>query len=461
MPRRPHVLMIVVDSLRADVIRGERPSPAWDGIGQPEVPSLERLAGTSTRFLNAYACSSWTRPCVPSLLLSLYPTEHGIFEVEKTASGGAAILRLPSDVPTLAEILQFEGYRTIGLAPNAQLDPSLGFARGFHHFATDSMSGSVIAERFLSLAGARGDEPVFGYLHFLEPHWPYGRRIAARAETLAAGRRPFHRFRGDDWKALKEELKRGEAVLSGGDVEFMRRLYALAVEEADAAIGELLEGLRANGMLDGSVVLLTADHGEELMDHGSIGHGHALHEELIHVPLWLRLPGGGAAAGGMRHELVSHVDVMPTIIEAAGVTPASHASGRSLLAGPDPDPRAVFAEVKHKRRYRRAIRRGGTKLIQQFVFERDKLATTEDYNNLDELMSGRPARVSRELYDIPLDPGERTDLAVPGDPGRPSASDALEAELETWWRNLRRASRGELQQLEGDIVKQFRSLGYL
>jgi len=455
----PHIILICIDALRADCLREPGTDSIWAGTGRPATPALDRLASSSRVFSNVQAASSWTKPSMPSVFLSLHPSEHGVLEVAKGAHGAALSTSLPGSVATLPELLAAGGYRTIGLAHNAQLDPALGFSRGFDVFSSDAGDGDAILERVQTLDPFGGDAPGFLYLHFIEPHWPYGKRIARRANREACGRFPFHRFKASQWKALKLDLKRGHVSLTDDEVRFLRWVYRLAVEEADRAVGRFLEWLDSSGALERSVVLVTADHGEELLDHGLVGHGQSLHEELVRVPLLLRI---GRDTGLPRpvdrdtcDDPVGHVDVLPTLAEAAGVTFSSSVSGRSLLNGAGAE--HVFSEVKHKRRYHQAVRDRRYKLIRSYFFRRAKESdAAEDYNNLDALFADRPFRQERRLYDLRRDPAETENLAAV----RPDVADRLESVLEEWWRGLKRHRTDSLD-LEAVMIRRLEALGYL
>ena len=181
------------------------------------------------------------------------------------AEGTTSSATLPDDVPTLAELLSESGYSTIGLAHNAQLDASLGFGRGYDVFTSDGGPASEIVERLGALGPWRSG-PAFVHLHLLEPHWPFTGPIRRRAESRREGRFDFHRMKAAAWKDLKKELKTGRVVLTEEEVRFLRCVYRIAVEEVDAAVGALLDRLNADEVLEDSVVMFTADHGEELLD---------------------------------------------------------------------------------------------------------------------------------------------------------------------------------------------------
>lgn len=458
MKDRPNVVVLCVDALRADSLEGGEAgaSSFWeDAGGRPVLPALEALAAGALRFPNAYACSSWTKPSVPSMLLSLYPTEHGVVEVFRTPEGGAGSPSLPDETPTLAERFSAHGYRTLAVAPNAQLDGSLGFARGFDEYRSDIRWGEAFAGFVRELGVFSRRKPVFAYLHFLESHWPYSLRVIQRGEEEFTGRYPFHRYSASQWKQFKKKLKSGEIEPTDDERRFMRRVYRFAVEDADRAVGRFLSLLSDEGQLERSVVALTADHGEEFLDHGLVGHGQSLYEELLRVPLLLQLP--GKAAGRRDQRLASHLDLGATLLDAAGLPAGRDLAGESLLRE-GAVRRSVFAEVKHKRRYLQAVRHGRHKLVRNFRFARDPGGEDAgDYNNLDELLCDRPHEVHDELYDLASDPAERSDVAAL----EPETKRALLHELDDWWCGLRRLATGGRRDLSIEVIRQLKALGYL
>lgn len=457
----PHVIVLCVDALRADCLT-EPPAPAsiWAELGPPRTPAMDAFAATARVHRTAVASSSWTRPCVPSMFLSLHPSEHGVLEVAKGRGSRASSPPLPESAPTLAETLRRAGYRTLGLGHNAQLDPAFGFDRGFDLFDSDAGDGPTILESLRVADPFREGRPVFLYLHLIEPHWPFHARIADRAEPHAQGRFAFHRFQASEWKALKHDLKTGEVSLRPDEVRFLRTSYGLAVEEVDRLVGQLLDWLEREGILDRAVVALTADHGEELLDHGLVGHGQSLHEELIRVPLMLRAgtstPCGDLGTDTVRAP-VSQVDLYPTLLEAVGIPFPGTLSGRSAL-DIERSARPVFSEVKHKRRYHQSIHTGNWKLIRSFFFRRDEEDPSRaDYNNLAELFEDRPYRCQRVLFDLQRDPGETRDVFGTF----PEMADRLEVALDAWWQEIQPRREEGARDMETELIRRLEALGYL
>lgn len=471
----PHVFVFCIDSLRADCVEPPRGAGSvWAELGRPVTPAIDAFAAGARSHAAAIASSSWTKPSVPSMFLSMHPSEHGVMEVAKTRAGVSSPA-LPAAGRTVAEAFRDAGYRTVGLAHNAQLDGALGFARGFDHWDADAGSGDRMLETLHAMDPFADGRPVFLYFHLIEPHWPFGENVQRRAQAEAGGasgggRFPFHTWKAGEWKAFKEELKRGAAAPTPEEVRFLRLCYRLAVEDADRAVGRILDCLDGQGLLERSFSVLTADHGEELLDHGSVGHGQSLHEELVRVPLFLRA-GADTAIGHVNGRVttpVSHVDLHPTLLDAAGLAAGPKGAGaaarvpklagRSLLQ-PGAEPSAyAFSEVKHKRRYHQSLHTGRWKLIRSFFFRRTEDGHGDDYNNLGDLFENRAFRTQRMLFDLANDPAETRDRFA----DHPELADRLETALDVWWERLRPRPRNEgAQAMEAELIRRLEALGYL
>jgi arylsulfatase A-like enzyme len=409
---QPNVVLIVVDTLRADHLtpygyrRATSPAIAAD------------LAAPGVVVEQAFSQAPWTVPSVASFLTGRYPGE--------ILSGPMAAYAIPDGAATLAERLAALGYRTASFSGNFILRDANGFGRGF---ATRYTPPAVVESNFLHadsvnaralpwLATHQG-RPFFLYVHYMDPHDPY------LSPDLVDGRSPFYPdydgpLRGDS----VHPLYMGHLTMTDPerDLAQLAALYDSEVAYADRAVGELIGSLRPE-VVRNTLFAFTADHGEELYDHGGFKHGHTLYQEMIHVPLILRwdghLPAGRRQAG-----TVELIDLVPTVMAAAGGEPDPALPGRDLLpalAGTAPlAPRAAFAQHLASGPLRAAAVYGGEKLI---LFNR-----AEPFAPADEHIAyhwrhdlGRMKRV--ELYDLAADPGERHDLA--GE--RPARAAALAA----------------------------------
>ena len=396
-PSRPNILLVVIDALRADHL-----TPY--GYGRDTSPEIaRRLAARGTVVEGASSQAPWTLPSVISFLTGRYPGEllRGV-----TAYG------IPEGVPSLAERLAPLGYRTGAFVANPTLHAGNGIARGFETFYSapaviESMllHADSVNVRAVPWLRSYQHEPFFLYVHYLDPHDPYDN------PDLVDGRSSFDPdYRGTLTGGAVHGVYLGQVPLPDppADVAFLTSLYDSEIRYVDRFVGELLATLDP-AVLANTLVVLTADHGEELHDHGGWKHGETLYQELIHVPLIVRWDGhvrAGARLGGT----VRLVDLAPTLLAAAGGggpagAPWAGVDLLGALAGEAPPPRLpAFAETTANGPLRAAALADGWKLV---LFDRAAPFTPADPSQ-DYLSRRDMRRLAREeLYDLGDDPGER------------------------------------------------------
>ncbi|HZI64490.1 MAG TPA: sulfatase, partial [Thermoanaerobaculia bacterium] len=412
-PDRPNILFILVDTLRADHL-----TPY--GYGRDTSPRIaELLAARGLVVERAYAQAPWTLPSAVSYMTSRYPGE---LLGESQGSFG-----LSDAEPSLTERLAARGYETAGFLANPTLHAGNGFDRGFATFytppaTTDSMllHGDELNRRALPWlrAHARSDRPFFLYLHYLDPHDPYDN------PEVVDGRSPFFPgYRGALSGRFMHGVYTGRIALQDPeqDRRHLEALYDTEIHYVDARIGELL-GAIPEEVLAETLVLLTADHGEELQEHGGWKHGQTLYEEQIRVPLLVRwdgrVPPGSRLAGPVRL-----LDLAPTLLAAAGDTAPGPWQGTDLLAvwrGQASLPRLpVFAQHLASGPLRAAAIVDGRKLA---LFNRNlPLAPADELQA--HLWRQDLERLERiELYDLTADPEELHNLARDAAPAADSAA---------------------------------------
>lgn len=337
-PRRPNVIILLADTLRADRLGSVSRSPSL-------TPFLDSLAAEGTTFSRAYAPSSWTNPSIASLFTSRYPGQHGHIRLGS---------RLPERDAVLAERLADLGYATTAFFAQLLLSPGLGLTRGFATAqfvpspANPLRSGAAAdvnaaALRWLDRRSApERARPTFLYLHYMDPHLPYhapaeflepillrqpdpgvARALAQRAaqrldELLALIVAPGP----DPAKELMAQRRLADVAIGVSD------LYDAEVAYLDAQLRTLFEGLRARGLLDDCLVVFTADHGQEMFEHGQFGHGRTLYDEVLRVPLLLWQGGQQPVTVDTP---VSLLDIAPTVLDVVGGPPPTGFMGRSLL----------------------------------------------------------------------------------------------------------------------------------
>lgn len=401
---RPNVLFILVDTLRYDHVTAY-------GYTRNTTPEIQRrLADPGAVVEEAYSQAPWTLPSVVSFLTGRYPGD--LLSPEMSSFG------IPDGVEPLAESMARHGYQTAGFVANPTLHAGAGFDRGFRtYFAppadvrwmnkhADDLNGHAIP-----WLKANQDRPFFAYVHYIDPHDPY------RNPDMEAfgGRSPFQPgYEGPVDGGWIHGIYTGELQLPSPpqDVHYIKALYDSEVSYVDRHIGELLDSLDPE-VLSNTIIVLTADHGEELFDHGGWKHGQSLYEEQIHVPLIFRWD-GHIQPGTRLPGTVRLVDLVPTLAAAVGMKADPDWDGVDLLpalTGKGSLPRKpAFAQHLSSGPLRAAAILNGRKLI---LYNRNEPFQPGDplQAHLYAIDQARFRRV--ELYDVEADPGERRPLNEP------------------------------------------------
>lgn len=338
----PNVLLVTLDTLRADYI-------GTYGFEAETTPFIDALAERSVVFERAIAASARTAPSHASILTSRWVRYHSIGHV----NGTTRLL----DEPTLAEQFAAAGYDTAAFVSNPLLTRRIGLDRGFDVYddelSVSARSGVVerdadaTSERAEAWLGAERDRPWFAWVHFQDPHGPYTapppfERVELRAQPDEVPLPPLSNPSG--YKGIPDYQ-----VLEGVHLpsEYRSR-YAGEIRYVDAAVGRIVAAAENSSPPRPLVLLLTADHGESLGEYGFwFAHGFTTMPEQTHVPLVLMAPG---LKPQRRSELVHHVDILPTLLHAAGLPVPETAQGvalgpllsEALDAWPD---RIVFADI--------------------------------------------------------------------------------------------------------------------
>ncbi len=320
---RPNILLICIDTLRADQLGAY-------GAGRGSSPSLDGFAAEGVVFDQAVSVSSWTKPSVVSLLTGLYPSEHGVLRASRKR-----VDVLAPRFETLAERLASAGYVTAAFVQNDHLQKrSSGLDQGFGTYFEEAGVAPILSNRFLSWLEGEQRKPFFAYLHFLDPHWPYTPDSIAgggQGSDADAMRIAHWGLRTEHWWLLRDRVNKGKlGDLDAAEVRTLAKLYAGEVHEIDAVLGRLFRLLRSDGVFDNTLVVVTSDHGEGFLEHKSLDHGYGLYDELLRVPLLIRFP-AGKYRGHRVSALVQSIDVVPTLLEVAGVDVHGHVAGRSLV----------------------------------------------------------------------------------------------------------------------------------
>ena len=404
-PDRPNVLVLLVDTLRADHLGcyGAGPSPS---------PNLDRLAERGLLFEQAIAQAPWTTPSVATLLTGLHPRSHGVvaWPFSKPAArpeNGSTVL--PDLLPTLPARAAMAGITTVGVSANPLVSRTTNFARGFETFVEFEWNAErdataradEVNAAFLRWVGRNRGRRFLGYLHYMDVHEPYWPPAEFRPPVPDGVRSAVARGR---LAGIAERVNWSTGPpLATAEVQHLRNLYDGGIRFWDFELQRLLDGLTALGVRDSTIVVVTADHGEEFQEHGKLTHGPDLYDELLHVPLVV--VGPGVAPGRVR-EQVQGIDLFPTVAAMLGVQAPAGLPGVDLMARREPRP--AFSEtslgiVDGKAGKLVSLRTPEWKLIQT------------------------PATGRFELYDLVRDPAEREDRF-----GTAPEGAALVTELTAW-----------------------------
>lgn len=437
----PNVLLITVDALRADHVGA-------CGNEWIETPWMDLLARHSVMFCAAYPQQPQTNPSLASLFTSTYPAVHGV-RVHM-------VDRLADSFDTLAEILQRVGYTTAAIIPWTSLEPAFsGFHQGFSTYeafvenepevlknpATAALAGVyrrvtdqlAIGSAVESVLGMRqGTEaeidgradvtagaavqwlanhrrsPFFLWVHFFDPHYPW-----TPPSPWAELYDRTYTGRYDGSMGFVYEMREGVFAPDARDVEYLRALYAAEVSYADHYIGQLLGYMAREGILDNTIVVLTADHGEGLGERGTAWptgmywlHGDDLYDPGTRMPLIIHDP-RRRSARLFKHVPVESVDVMPTVLELVGLPTPLQAQGKSLVPLLDGLDTGL----------------GRTAVITLSDDSSTAIVSAEGWKLIASRTGAEP-----ELYYLPADAGERNNLAR----SYPTQVETLVAQLDAW-----------------------------
>jgi len=400
---RPNVLLVTLDTTRADRL-------GCYGFGLAGTDAIDQLAAEGVRASRALASAPVTAPSHASMLTGLHPPAHGVRD--------NGVHRLADEVETLPEVLGRAGYATAAFVSAAVLQRRYNLSQGFETYDDDLWSEDAPAMFFIrERPGARtvdravawleewGEEserpPFFAWVHLFDAHQPH--TPEPRDRLLAPT--PY------------------DAELRG----------------VDRQVGRLRAALEALGVLEDTIVIVTADHGESLGEHGERTHAVFVYESTIRVPLIVRYP-RGLGAPRVYDAPIRHVDLAPTLYAMLGVEGGPVTQGRDLseaLAGRTPGP---------------ALEAYSESLVSQIGFGMAPLHALRDprYTYI------RAPR--RELYDRASDPGEVTDLAA----SEAVRADALDAALEALLtESLALAPEASEAPLDDETLEQLRALGYV
>jgi len=450
---RKNVILIVVDSLREDAISNDPRGPT---------PNLSRLASRGCKFTRHYAQSSYTLPSMVSMMTSKMPSQTG-FKV------GLRILnwKLNPSLTTLAEVVQEKKMKTAAVSANGWICAHVGFDQGFDQlieiappFKASFDSGERVNRKVKKCLDQNGDAAFFLFIMYMDPHLRYLPPLSHFHRD-----QPWRNRITQDLPALYTSVfgnigRGNEIPLSPQYVEAYRRFYLDEVRYWDHCLGDLIRFLQTRGLLDNSLVIVTADHGEEFLDHGLFYHGTSVYEELIRVPLIIVDGSSPPASGCVVNLNTRHLDLAPTILDYLGIEAPPDFNGVSLLPvgkQPSPEsPRTVWSELPYALPPSRFMNIPGAKnynrCMRTIIRNDFKFISTYDF------FSGQLVR--NEAFDLAEDPAEKVALEWENSP----EFQAMKADLERFFEKYPRKMSSQDQELKAkdiEMIKRLRALGYI
>jgi arylsulfatase A-like enzyme len=425
---RPDIVLITLDTTRADRL-------GCYGYAGETTPNLDRFAKEAVVHTRAYSTTSWTLPAHASLFTGKFTASHGV----RYHPDGSLLLTdvipgperwsqfrvrgLGEDERTLAAVLSEEGYSTGAVVAGPWLKRVMGLDRGFDHYDDDGItsrngrSAPEVTDRGLAWIAGNTESPFFLFLNYFDPHDPL---------------KAHPRF-------IRELPAEGESNQPRGQ---RSQLYDAEVRFMDHNLGRLFQGLRDLGRYDGSWIIITADHGELLSEHGLIGHTNTLHEEIVHVPLIVKYPDGEGPTGADDSE-AQLVDVFATILDHLGLAIPSDVQGNPLSEVRHP----LIAEFFPLEFMRRGLRESAEEW-------RGDVRTLHrgDYKFVWSSI-GR-----HQLFDLSVDPRESRNLVEE----KPEVAESMQAELTDYLATLPEpAPEGAPRRVDSETEETLRNLGYL
>ncbi len=445
----PNIILVVADALRADYL------PMYSDSPPVATPALAAFAGDSILFTSCFSQASWTKPSFATIFSGRYPESH-------TATG--KISSLPDEITTFAEVFSQHGYYAKGFSNNPNITTDMNFAQGFTDYvdlkpalyflaqpsaarltgydglrkiwnvAANRLGGKMNVTRFYQPAEVvtrealawldnperPQDAPFLLFLHYMDTHDPFMN----------------HDNPGEGYARVQMPNPDPDEYL-----ERMRHAYCTEIEYMDVHIGAFLDGLRERGLYDDAVILFTSDHGEEFYDHQGWWHGQTLYDEVIQVPLMLRLP-GGVMAGQTNADFARHIDLAPTMMGLAGLPKPGEMPGMTLLDN------GIFTNAVTGHVYAENDLEG---IVLQAVRTRtEKLIAANDNNPRGLLPT--------EYYELTSDPRETRNLSE----NAPDRVDELQALLDGMTASIRdgAAEPAVAEGLSEDLTEQLEDLGY-
>lgn len=433
-PVKHNVVVMVIDTLRRD---------ALGCYGNPRglSPRIDAIAAEGIRFDRAISTSGWTLPAVASLLTGAWPTVHGGLG-KKTA-----LTPIRDELPTAAECFRESGFNTLGVANAAFVSPLLHLDRGFdvydhrHAYNWEIRRADESIDTALRLMRAHQEESNFVFIHLFDPHLDYDPPPGYVTKFTGGRQEPAPPLSMK--MCLAMEGNDGDQPPAPQDVDYVEGVYYGEVNFVDVHVGRLVDELKAMGMYERTTLIITADHGEEFWEHNGFEHGHTLYDELIRIPLIMKLPAAVRPVKGVISGQVRLLDVMPTVFDLLGMETPPSFVGRSLMPfvmGQQQEDLIAFSEST--------------------LYKGDKLSwRTDRYKYVYDL--NPQGEQQAELYDWRSDPAETQNIIEE----QPQIAAELHQQLIQFYEQLKAQtqtmSHPAVVNMSPKVIESLRSLGYI
>jgi arylsulfatase A-like enzyme len=310
LPNRPNIILVIIDTLRADHL-------GCYGYERNTSPNLDSLAENGMRWSRFQAQAPWTLPSTASIFTGLSPRHHGTYRRTDADHG------LHAEVPTIPVLFTEAGYETFGIFNVVLLNPQHGFDRGFETYSCDDFGVYRAAEtvdEFLSWLGGRQDErPYMAIIHIFDVHQPYD--PPSPFDTMF--------FADDTLETVGWEITEDGRIAHPERLRHYLSRYDGGIAWVDSQLGRLFLDLRRTGQADSTIIMVTADHGEEFLEWGWVGHGGNLYQEMLHVPLIISGP--GIESGVTKDTPCGQFDILPTMLDICSIQTDCQFDGVSVL----------------------------------------------------------------------------------------------------------------------------------
>ena len=469
--KRPDVVVILVDALRADRVG------AYGHKGEI-TPTMDALSAEGVTFECCVSAAPWTLPSVATMFTSVYPGVHqakyyrAVADMEDGKRGEQSVLT--ESCETMAEVFKKNGYQTAAFVAAKFLRAGYGFGQGFDtydtSFADNTVRGELVNKALFEWldTGRDPEKPLFLYLHYMDVHGPYDaapRFMDPLMEQVEA-QEDKQLLSPQEFKTILPYLRQPPTETTDPTRhqrlktyrEYWVARYEAGVAEMDFHLGELKSGLEERGIWPSAYVIMTADHGEALCEHGLWGHGYSLYQTDLHVPLLMRCPGLLPPKLGVRR-LASTIDIMPTLVEQLRLAGAPEMQGRSLVdhisgrLGKVPQSRLAEA-VKTERGD------PGSALHMAMFADNTKFIVTNYPGRTQPDGSVSRPRGVYELYDLARDPVEMNNMANQYPDYIKKMAGALTAFVAKNHAMRQQFGKAEQRSVDQSTLQDLKSLGY-